>query len=214
MASPPKETKQGRSKIKSATPKLDQNGNQKKWNQPGKNTTYYEYDLIMENGDTGKVNSTKQGNYTYPEGTEVTYTLNVYDGRAGDFYLIMDVKKVNDNFTGNTKSSYNNPVIVSKMAGSIALGHVISFFDQMNAAIPQEDMIYKYAKLFHDWIISKGTDRDICSNRWYSLEQAIKLVPQTWALSDGDNKTTQLLELAERLYQYVDGLSEESKESS
>lgn len=205
----PKSTKNGQSKIKSANPIFLQNGSQEVYN--GQNGALYGYNLILENGDAGKVNGSKPDNYTYPAGTEITYTLKTYDSKNGDFHMFANVKKVDNNFQGGggsfkSKSTYNNPETVAKMSFSVASECVIKYMEAIAGDIPDYETFLKYAMAFYGFITSKGLDRDLCSNRWHALQHAIGLCLYPWVFANQDNKTKALLELAEKLFAHVDSI--------
>lgn len=203
MAQPTSRTEE-KSTIKNVNPIIGQDGKQASYTHPKFNTTNYDYIIEFENGDKGKVSSTKEGTYTYPVGKEVTYTKNIYDNKPGvePFIIINNVKPLNE--FGGSKSTYNNPENVIKMAKSIAFEKAINVFEALGKEPTNFEQLQAVADYFSKWIIEKGTDRDVCSNRWYSLEQAIKMMSFTWAYNDSQI-SMQITAMAEKIYSYVSG---------
>lgn len=74
-----------KSKVQWMAPKLDQNGQHQTWQPPG-GSLMYKFDVQLEDGTRGEVNSTKQ-NGTFQVGAEVEYTYTAssdpskYQGR-------------------------------------------------------------------------------------------------------------------------------------
>lgn len=203
MAQPTSRT-EGKSTIKSVSPIIGQDGKQASYTNPKFGTVNYDYNIEFENGDKGKVSSTKEGTYTYPVGKEVTYTKLVYNNKPGaePFVIINSVKPLNE--FGGGKSNYNNPETVIKMAKSIAFEKAINVFEALGKEPTNFEQLQTVADYFSKWIIEKGSDRDVCSNRWYSLEQAIKMMGFTWAYNDSQI-SIQITAMAEKIFTYVSG---------
>jgi len=210
MAAELKSEKQGKGVITNVTINLDHNNEQraKDWGRG----MMYDFNIEFNNGDKGVVSGKTPMEYTYPIGTEVTYTVKEY---VNGFAKIGGVKKVQAAYGGSNasgggtafKSSYNDPTIVSKMAMSVSMRLAISLAIALNANLDSYDIYIKYVNFIYNWVIKKGLERDTCSNRWYSLEQAIELVQFGWPITSEENKTQQVIELAEKVYNHVDSVS-------
>ncbi|NQV01162.1 MAG: hypothetical protein HQ542_00820 [Bacteroidia bacterium] len=177
--------------IKAVTQQV-QDGVHKSWVNKYTGKPNYGFTIIFEDGTTGYC-GTEKTIYPLPVGTQVTYEIT---GKSNGSNHITKVKRIESNGNGR---SYNDPVIVKRIAFSMC--QTIARMHFANAGIPPKspEEVNKLAGIYNKWVTA-GIDqndphfRDLISRRYYALQLAVDCIPFTEL---GIIKREQVIEAAE-----------------
>ena len=187
----------GQSIIKFISPQM-QNGIQRSWQNKFTGKLNYGFIIVFEDGTIGNCGSEKAV-YPLMVGTMVTYEVT---SMANGTNHITKVKKVETNengSNGNNGKSYNDPVVVKRIAFSMCQTIARMHFNNAGIAPKNLEEVNTLAKVYHGWVTSNIQDndphfRDIISRRYYALQLAVDCIPFTTL---GISKKEKVIESAE-----------------
>lgn len=129
------------------------------------------FDIEFDNGNKGQFSTNKREQTKFKEGEEVDY---IEKSKTKNGTPIYDKEKVDQPFN---KSNYNDPIANKKMAMSVAQSAAGEMYSKLGKVIKKNDNVQNVAKMFYDWIIKEGTNRDVLSLRWNAIQREVSMIP-------------------------------------
>jgi len=77
------------------------------------------------------------------------------------------------------KNTYNDPKVVVSISHGMCQSIVIDMYINTDKTPADIEKVNIYADIFLEWVMKEGVERDVCSRRYYSLLDAVKLMKCT-----------------------------------
>jgi hypothetical protein len=169
--------------IKMVMPQM-QGGVHKSWENKFTGKLNFGFNIVFEDGTIGNCGSEKPV-YPLSVGTVVTYDITKL---ANGTSHITKVKKSevpengNNSGNGNNGKTYNDPVVVKRIAFSMCQSIARLHFGNAGISPKSLEEVNTLAKIYHQWVTSniKENDphfRDVISRRYYALQLAVECIP-------------------------------------
>ena len=163
--------------IKFITPQM-QNGIQRSWQNKFTGKPNFGFNIIFEDGTMGSCGSEKNV-YPLQPGTEVTYEISLTSNGSNH---ITKVKKIEPFENGNNGKSYNDPVVIKRIAFSMCQTIARLHFNNAGISPRSLEEVNVLAGVYNQWVTADVQDndphlRDIISRRYYALQLAVECIP-------------------------------------
>ena len=175
--------------IKSVTPQMI-GGLPKSWINKFNGNINYGFNIAFDDGTVGICGSEKTI-YPLQPGIEVTFDITKTNSGGNNITKIKRLEFVNPGYpSGNgntgssnpTKSTFNDPLTVKRIAFSIAQATSRMFFVGTGRSPRTLQDINGLAGIFYNWTIGDTVEtdphfRDLISRRYYALQLAVDCIP-------------------------------------
>lgn len=158
-----------------------QNGVQRSWQNKYTGKLNYGFNIVFEDGTVGSCGSEKAV-YPLSIGTLVTYEIAPMANGSNNITKVKKVEIHENGNNGNNGKSYNDPVVVKRIAFSMCQTIARLHFNNAGIAPKSLEEVNTLAKVYNQWVTANIQEsdphfRDIISRRYYALQLAVECIP-------------------------------------